>query len=156
MHYSHLCVNRISLHIDSLTGKYYPSAMSDAITEPSPTIVPLPMRGVATRLTSERVKAMWEVRRAKASLKANPVIILQNQQPLDPFTAEQRDVIRSRMKRLTDKLDTEEDPSKLDRLAAAWSKLAEQERILDGRPLPGSRRPREERRSARPSLPEPE
>lgn len=33
------------------------------------------------------------------------------------------------------------DAQRVDRLAAAWAKLAEQERILDGRPLPGSRRP---------------
>jgi hypothetical protein len=39
----------------------------------------------------------------------------------------------------------EEDPQKLDRLASAQARLSEQERILDGRPLPGSRRPREDR-----------
>lgn len=39
----------------------------------------------------------------------------------------------------------ETDPQKLDRIASAQAKLAEQERILDGRPLPGSRRPGSER-----------
>jgi hypothetical protein len=45
------------------------------------------------------------------------------------------------MTRLDGLMSTATDPRDLDRLAAAWSKLAEQERILDGRPLPGSRRP---------------
>ena len=33
------------------------------------------------------------------------------------------------------------DPTKIDRLASAWERLAEVERRLAGRPLPGSRRP---------------
>jgi hypothetical protein len=38
-------------------------------------------------------------------------------------------------------IEAEKDAQKLDRLASASAKLSEQERILDGRPLPGSRRP---------------
>ncbi len=34
---------------------------------------------------------------------------------------------------------------KLDKLASAQARLAEQERLLAGRPLPGSRRPERER-----------
>ncbi len=40
----------------------------------------------------------------------------------------------------------ETDPQKLDRLASAQTRLAEQERIMSGRPLPGSRRPGKEAR----------
>jgi len=53
----------------------------------------------------------------------------------------QRDEVRARMKRYEAMMDKETDASALDRLTSAWSRLAEQERILDGRPLPGSRRP---------------
>ena len=43
----------------------------------------------------------------------------------------------------------EDDPGKLDRLASAQARLSEQERILRGEPLPGSRRPAPERKSSR-------
>lgn len=143
--------------LDSLAGKYYRPAMSDAVETPSKTVeaVNVPP-GFHTRFTPERAKAVRLEAIARHHALLNPPPIQPATVPLDPFTEKQRDIIRARMERLTDKLDTEEDPSKLDRLAAAWSKLAEQERILDGRPLPGSRRPREERRAPRPSLPEPE
>jgi len=67
---------------------------------------------------------------------------------------QQRDVIRARLDKISGLMETETDPRNLDRLAAAWSKLAEQERILDGRPLPGSRRPRETK-PVRPVMPDP-
>ena len=38
--------------------------------------------------------------------------------------------------------ENEDNPQKLDRLASAQHRLSEQERILSGRPLPGSQRPR--------------
>jgi hypothetical protein len=44
---------------------------------------------------------------------------------------------------------TEEDPAKIDRLASAQARLAEQERLLAGRPLPGSRRPAAEVKNRR-------
>ena len=33
------------------------------------------------------------------------------------------------------------EPQRVDKLAAAWQRLSEVERVLDGRPMPGSRRP---------------
>lgn len=55
----------------------------------------------------------------------------------------------ARVRGMLDKLDTlmekERDPQKLDRLASAQMRLSEQERIMSGRPLPGSRRPIKER-----------
>jgi hypothetical protein len=54
-------------------------------------------------------------------------------------------------------LDRELDPAKLDRLAAALERLCELERILSGRPLPGSLKPvapgsRQGRRAAAPAF----
>lgn len=48
------------------------------------------------------------------------------------------------------------DAAKLDRLAAAQSRLAEQERVLDGRPMPGSLRPTAKSKQSATELPEPE
>jgi hypothetical protein len=48
---------------------------------------------------------------------------------------------------------SEDDPQRLDRLASAQMRLAEQERILAGRPLPGSRKPAPERVAGRRSAP---
>jgi hypothetical protein len=45
------------------------------------------------------------------------------------------------LNRLDSMMAKEMDPQRLDRLASAQSKLSEQERILAGRPLPGSRKP---------------
>jgi len=52
--------------------------------------------------------------------------------------------VRRQLDRIDEMLMEESDPQKLDRLAAASMRLAEQERILAGRPLPGSRRPPKE------------
>jgi hypothetical protein len=112
-----------------------PSALKPPIGAPNivePNIVEL---GRNTRFTSERMKAMWEDRRAK--LNPPPPIA----EPITPFAREQRDAIRRQLTRLDGLMSDTTDPRDLDRLAAAWAKLAEQERILDGRPLPGSRRP---------------
>lgn len=55
--------------------------------------------------------------------------------------------VRAQMRRLDEMLSRERDPLSLDRLARALAVLAEQERLLDGRPLPGSLRPRTRRSS---------
>lgn len=49
--------------------------------------------------------------------------------------------VRGQLDRLDEMMRTEMDPQKLDRIASAQAKLAEQERQLAGRPLPGSLRP---------------
>lgn len=52
-----------------------------------------------------------------------------------------------RVRKQLDSIDAmiaqETDPQRLDRLASAQSRVSEQERILSGRPLPGSQRPRQ-------------
>lgn len=52
---------------------------------------------------------------------------------------------RKQLDRLFSLMEEEIDPQKLDRLASAIARLAEQERQLSGRPLPGSLRPRQEK-----------
>ena len=49
--------------------------------------------------------------------------------------------VREQLLKLDAMIEKETDAQKLDRLASASAKLSEQERVLDGRPLPGSRRP---------------
>jgi hypothetical protein len=70
--------------------------------------------------------------------------------PIEPdepesFLKTQRDMLRTRMSRVSDMIAKEKDPAKLDRLCSAYSKLAEEERKADGRPLPGAFRPVERR-----------
>ncbi len=67
--------------------------------------------------------------------------------PTPQETAPDPNYVARRLARVREQLDRvdcmmmkEKDPQKLDRLASAQARLAEQERILDGRPLPGSRR----------------
>jgi hypothetical protein len=50
--------------------------------------------------------------------------------------------VRAQLDRVDQMMMKEADPQKLDRLASAQARLAEQERILDGRPLPGSLKPK--------------
>jgi hypothetical protein len=61
---------------------------------------------------------------------------------LPDFVAQRLVRVRKQLDRLDRLIMTVEDPQKLDRLASAQARLAEQERILDGRPLPGSLRPK--------------
>jgi hypothetical protein len=49
--------------------------------------------------------------------------------------------VRKQLDRIDEMMMAEVDPSKLDRLASAQARLSEQERILVGRPLPGSLKP---------------
>lgn len=62
-------------------------------------------------------------------------------QPADAFTLVTLSRVRDQMSLLADMMKKEKDPARLDRLAAAFGKLAEVERQLAGRPLPGSLRP---------------
>jgi hypothetical protein len=71
----------------------------------------------------------------------------------DPYVTERLSRVRGQLDRLDGLMATEKDPQRIDRLASAQYRLAEQERILSGRPLPGSRRPgREPARHERPAV----
>jgi hypothetical protein len=49
--------------------------------------------------------------------------------------------VRAQLDRIDRMMMEEDNPQAIDRLAAAMARLSEQERILAGRPLPGSHRP---------------
>jgi hypothetical protein len=109
---------------------------------------------------------------AKAALAAQRSAEVRKQRKLEAETAQEQakqasailhrsatdhtEVRLIRVRAMLDKLDSmlseETDPQKIDRLASAQMRLAEQERILDNRPLPGSRRPGKETRQARPEV----
>ena len=73
-----------------------------------------------------------------------PIAIQPAMPPLEfeKFPLSQLGRVRKHLGRLNNLLDHETDPQKLDRLASATAKLCEVERILAGRPLPGSHRPK--------------
>ena len=60
----------------------------------------------------------------------------------DDYPVERIVRVRAQIKRIDAMLMEELNPQAIDRLASAIAKLGEQERILSGRPLPGSQRPR--------------
>ena len=55
--------------------------------------------------------------------------------------------VRDQLDKLDAMMTTEDDPQRIDRLASAQLRLSEQERVLAGRPLPGSRRPGPQRQA---------
>jgi hypothetical protein len=68
--------------------------------------------------------------------------IAQDIAPAAPeYVAKRLDRVRAQLSKIDTMLEEEIDPAKLDRLAACQARLAEQERLLAGRPLPGSNRP---------------
>lgn len=69
----------------------------------------------------------------------------QRDEILNPHVSKTLMRVRKQVSRLFELIEGEIDPQKLDRLASALSRLAELERQLSGRPLPGSLRPRQEK-----------
>ena len=63
--------------------------------------------------------------------------------------------VREAIDRLDGELARARDPEVIDQLSRALKALSEQERILDGRPLPGSLRPKAQRRGSDELLPVP-
>ncbi len=59
----------------------------------------------------------------------------------DSYVARRLLRVRGQISKLDDMLEKERDPLKIDKLCSAIARLAELERHLAGRPLPGSRRP---------------
>lgn len=73
----------------------------------------------------------------------------------DPYVAGRLARVRKQLDRLDRLMCEEADPQRLDRLASAQYRLSEQERILAGRPLPGSIRRKQEPEARRQSISEP-
>jgi hypothetical protein len=88
---------------------------------------------------AEMAARSHEARRQRVLM---PAIYLNPQpQHAGDYVASRLVRVREQLNRLDSIMAKETDPQRLDRLASAQSKLSEQERILDGRPLPGQRRP---------------
>lgn len=96
------------------------------------------LRGVAARA---RNKAQAAIDRLKPPpLPPLPEAILAAQAAL--FCEKRILRVRKQLDSIDAMIAQETDPQRLDRLASAQSRVSEQERILSGRPLPGSQRPR--------------
>jgi hypothetical protein len=62
-------------------------------------------------------------------------------EPSDDFAGRRLKRVRDQLDRLDGIAAEETDPKRIKELADATTRLSEQERVLAGRPLPGSRRP---------------
>ncbi len=76
-------------------------------------------------------------------------------QPKPDYISDRLARVRTQIDMLSDMLEAEEDPNKLDRLANAISRMSELERQLAGRPLPGSLKPTQARQAQRSATVEP-
>lgn len=84
----------------------------------------------------------WRAERAKQAAAAiapppQPII----PEPDNSFAGRRLTRVREQLERLDRLAAEEDDPKQLKALADATTRLSEQERLLAGRPLPGSRRP---------------
>jgi hypothetical protein len=70
-----------------------------------------------------------------------PAEIPQTIVEVESFTSRRLTRVRDQLERLDRMAAEEDDPKRIKELADATTRLSEQERILDGRPMPGSRRP---------------
>jgi hypothetical protein len=96
----------------------------------------------AKSLESRRKKAAQaKIMAAIAAQAAMPAIV----EPDAVFVSKQINQLREHISRLHTLIGKARDAQTIDKLASAIAKLAEQERILAGRPLPGSHRPKQQR-----------
>jgi len=91
----------------------------------------------------------WEVRKAEAIIQPIPAPIqsppAQAENHADDFIAQRLVRVRKQLDRIDAMIEEEDDPQRLDRLAAASMRLSDQEFALSNRPKPGNRRPGPER-----------
>jgi hypothetical protein len=106
-------------------------------------------REMAARSHAARLKRTTQ---REAAREVAPGLPLTNPQPNDDalFIAKRLARVRKQLDRIDGMIEKETDPMKLDRLASAQARLSEQERILAGRPMPGSLRPKKPPEQARP------
>ena len=84
---------------------------------------------------------------ARKQRKATPVLPpLPPIQEADQYAKERLSRVRAQLDRIDRMIQSETDPQKLDRLAAASMRLSDQEFALAGRPKPGPRKPLPESR----------
>lgn len=133
-------------------------AESSPLPEPPPPMARTPK---GARFTSENAR-FWSIRglAARRAIAATPPpapepSAEQPQPQADMFSQKRLVRVRSQLTRIDNLLASESDPAKIDRLAAASSKLEEQERRLSDRSLPVVRRVAEVKASSRSALSSP-
>jgi len=94
---------------------------------------------------AEMALLSWQRRRERAAMLADAEPTEQPSQQDAGYTAQQLTRVREHLARLDAQLEATKDPQAIERLVRARGVLGEQERILAGRPLPGSRRPGREK-----------
>ncbi len=106
---------------------------------------------------ADLARKSWDARRqAKAAAEqAEQQKHEQKLLPQDDYIQRRIARVREQIEMLSDMLDQEEDPNKLDRLASAIDRLDEMERKHAGRPLPGSLKPSQPRQQQRSATVEP-
>ena len=97
---------------------------------------------MAARSVQTRRQRAIERKAARKQLMYSPVLMQDN---APAYVSSQVARVRVQIERLAALLDKAQDPLDIDRLARALSVLRKDERVLDGRPEPGSRRPGKER-----------
>ena len=123
-----------------------------AETETIPAIDPQPAaeqpqypKGYFTRITSANAREMAaksaEARRERKIQRQEAAASPLGEPQNGGYVASRRACVREQLARVDEMILKEKDPQRLDRLASAQARLSEQERILDGRPLPGAFRP---------------
>lgn len=117
-----------------------------------PLITTANAREMAARSHDSRRKRA-EARQAARELAASIPQTTSQQDASDEFITKRLARVRKQLDRLDGMIEKEIDPMKLDRLASAQARLSEQERILAGRPMPGSFRPKKPPEQPRPYEP---
>ena len=116
---------------------------------PQPPATPRTKRGFFTSenaaMYARKSHALDSARNQKPVADPSQALAVQSVEPAQVFVEKRLTRVREQLERLDDLVKTEKDAKMLKALADATTRLSEQERILAGRPLPGSRRPREDR-----------
>jgi hypothetical protein len=106
------------------------------------------------RFTSENASYYAKLsHKATSARYVQPVEVDTQAEQADEFRRLRLSRVRAQLTQLDKMIAEETDAQKIDRLASAQSRLAEQERLLTGTPLPGSLRPGGRRSVARTSVP---
>jgi hypothetical protein len=97
---------------------------------------------------AEMARKSHEQRRINQALRddalSKPTLMSHDGAQPDQYVAVQLTRARTHISRINSMLDRETDAQTLERLSRALGVLSERERVLAGRPLPGSRRPAKE------------
>lgn len=126
-----------------------PLVAADAPTNHNPTVfTPATASEMGKRSAAKRAIQREQARIQAEQRKSNPeqavVLAVSND---DAYRLERLTRTRKQLEQLDEQLEGESDPKAVKAIADAIARLSEVERILAGRPLPGSHRPSSPKRS---------